>query len=104
MFGCNLAQSLDTLGNVAYSERVDKTTKERTIVINKNQLQRLTIEGGYDFEAILAQAEIEATEQTWKVWGLSDLQSDVLAWIEDSGYPYCVKGLAIYYYRSINGK
>ncbi len=71
-------------------------------MINQNQLQRLTIEGGYNFEAILQQAEAESVEQYNKVWGLTDRQSDVTAWIEDNGYPFCVKGLAIYYYRSIN--
>ena len=69
---------------------------------NRNQLQRLTIERGYDFKAIIEEAESKAVAQDWKVWGLTDHQGDVIAWIDGAGFPYCVKGLAIYYYRSIN--
>ena len=69
---------------------------------NQDQLHRLTIEHGYDFNAILAQAKAEAVAQPWKMRGLTDYQSDVVMWIEGNGYPYCVKGLAIFYYLAVN--
>lgn len=70
---------------------------------NQNQLQRLAIEGGYDLEEILERAEIEAVEQEHECWGLTARQSDLVMWIRERGFPYCVFGLAIYYYRSVNG-
>ena len=69
---------------------------------NQKQLQRLTKEHGYEFNAILAQAKAEAVAQHWKMRGLTDYQSDVVMWIEHRGYPYCVKGQAIYHYLEIN--
>ena len=91
---------------VLYIEEVDKTPKSNreNNVINKDILQRLLIEGGHDLEKILekAEAEAEAKAQELQVWGLTDRQNDVIMWIDAAGYPYYVKGLAIYHYAAVN--
>ena len=69
---------------------------------NHNELQRLVTEGGYNLEEIIEEAESKAVAQGRKVRGMTGRQSDAIVWIEGSGYPYCVYGLAICYYRTVN--
>ena len=71
-------------------------------MVKKDILQRLLVEGGHNLEEIIEEAESKAVAQDWKVWGLTDHQGDVIRWIDEAGYPYYVKGLAIYHYAAVN--
>ena len=80
-----------------------KQKPKRKQMTNANLLEQLLKDQGHDFEAILQHAELSAQAQEYTRWGLTGRQSDVVEWLDQSPYPYAAMGLAIYYYRTVNG-
>jgi hypothetical protein len=71
-------------------------------MLNTQQLEAICQDNKINIEALRLEAEANATPQEHKCWGLTDKQSDAIAWLHSRYTIQAAVNLIINHYRSVN--